>query len=266
MRIESFPFPARNPAFTDDMIFYIKNESDDKLHYYYNKSVSSDAVTIANQFFLIEEMLLDSFQFVSPIKRNSDTCSVKFATIVRESSNLFEIICRKLYSQTYLIDSSKNITVYNFLTLDALLNLTAEKVRAPLLESYLTNGEKIEPFGSLNSWSREEKIKDENIPSWWTAYNKIKHDTESVNQYATLNNAIYSTSAVFVLIRKVYGDGLISGFLRKPHDTEPGEISLYQIKTSNLFIGELLKTSKKPRFEAGSTMNLLFSPTKDNSH
>jgi len=134
------------------------------------------------------------------------------------------------------------LDIYNFLSLENFLDLSKEELRSPLLETYLENNRKIEPFESLKSWNKKEKLNPNHIPRWWTAYNKIKHDTKSIMEYANLNNAIYSMAGLFILIRKIYGEGLICGYLRKPSELNRKEVILYQIKTSDIYFGEILKT------------------------
>ena len=217
-KFQHFPFPERNPKYKDENIYYIKSKDKDFIQYYYDKNVHPDSITIANQFFSIEKLLLESFHYVLPIHENSKTCSVRFATIIRESCNLFEIIARKIYCEFFLFNPKLHLNIYNFLSLDAFLDLSSEDIGSPLLDTYLQNNKKIEPFNRVKQWNRKENLTDKNIPEWWTAYNKIKHDTESIKTYSNLNNSLYSMAALFILIRKIYGDGLISGFLKKPHN------------------------------------------------
>lgn len=244
-KVSHFPFPKRNSKVAEHEIFYAiaKKEEYEYINYWYKKNTSVSSISIANQFFSIEAILLDSFEFVLPVYSNANTYSVKFATIIRESCNLFEIISRKLYTQFFEVSSSDKLDIYNFLSLDSFLNLSKIELRAPLLDCYHENANKIEPYSTLSNWNRNEPLKPEHIPKWWTAYNKIKHDIDSLYNHATLNNAIYSLSALFVLIKTVYGDGLICGFLRKKENAF-SETTLYQIKKSDIFFGEVLKTRR----------------------
>ncbi|MEQ1555029.1 MAG: hypothetical protein ABL929_12660 [Ferruginibacter sp.] len=244
-KISHFPYPQRNLKISDYEIFYdaFKKEDYQYVNHCYRKNTSTSSISIANQFFSIENILLDAFQYVLPVESNANTCSVKFATVIRESCNLFEIISRKLYIQFFEVDTNSKLDIYNFLSLDHFLNLSRIELRAPVLECYHAKGEKIEPYLSLQSWNRNEALKSEHIPKWWSAYNKIKHDIDSLCNHATLENAIYSLSALFLLIKIVYGDGLICGFLRKKENALSHTI-LYQIKKSDIFFGEILKTQK----------------------
>lgn len=241
--VKSYPFPERNCEIPDFKIFYIKSDSREQLKHYYEKNTSPESITISNQFFSIENMLIESFQYVLPVSSNSNASSVKFAAIIRESANLFEILCRKTYGMLFKYKSSYDLNIYNFLSLDKILFFSNEKLRAPILENYNPD-KKIEPFHELINWDGKSILKDSNVPFWWKAYNKIKHDTNSIIEHATLNNALYSVAAIFILIRKIYGDGLISGFLRNPSTKTNDEIEMYQIRTSDIFIGEILKSKK----------------------
>lgn len=48
-------------------------------------------------------------------------------------------------------------------------------------------------------------------PRWWIAYNKVKHSNEGLKDHATLTNAIAATAAVFLLIQRIYGFGVLQG-------------------------------------------------------
>lgn len=241
-KLNHYPFPDRNVNYNDNEIFYIKSKDRKYIQYCYNKIVNPNSASVAYQYFVIEKLLVESFQYVMPIWKNEETCSARFATTIREASNLFEIIARKVYRNFFSFDPKLQLDIYNFLTLENYLDLSKEELRSPLLETYLENNNKIEPFESLKSWNKKEKLNQNHIPKWWTAYNKIKHNTESIEEYANLNNAIYSMAGLFIFILKIYGEGLICGFLRKPSELNPNEILLYQIKISDIFIGEIFKT------------------------
>lgn len=238
MTLPAYPFPARNMNFTDEQIFYVKTKNVNKIEQYYNRIISPEAVTIANQYFSIEKFLMEAFQYVLPIAKNADTCSVRFATIIREAANLFEILTRKIYSQVFVVNGNVKLNIFNFLSLDAVINFSNEDLLSPVLETYLGNGKMIDPFHELKSWNRNEALNSNHIPTWWTAYNKIKHDTNSIPDYATLHSSILSVSAIFILIKKIYGDGLISGMLTKISGAAKEKMYGIQLKQSELFAGD----------------------------
>jgi len=240
-----YPYPSRRNEFSDNKIFFIKSDSLDYISFTYQKNTSVDAIIIANQYFSIEEILLESFQYVTPIFDNRNTTSPRFATIIRESCNLYELICKKAYQQFFENDEQNSLNIYNYLSLERFFKINDEEIRSAIFHTYLGEGERIRPFDSLSNWLGNSKLSSEHIPDWWTAYNKIKHDVVNMIQYANMHNAIYSIAALFLIIRKVYGDGLISGYLRKPTDEINIREHLLPIRTSNVFIGEIFKSGKR---------------------
>ena len=239
-----FPLPVRNPDFADNQIFYIKSNSSDDIDYYFKKNTSADSITIANQYFSIEDIFLESFKYVTPILANRNTSSVRYATIIRESCNLYEILCKKAYLQFFRIDLNQSLNIYNYLTLELYFKINDSELRSSTFHNYLTDDKRIAPFDSLIGVDWTSGLSQSHIPKWWTAYNKIKHDSENFTEYATLDNAVFSIAAVFLIIRKIYGDGLISGFLKKGSTEENINAHLYPIRNSNVFIGEIFKSGK----------------------
>jgi hypothetical protein len=139
------------------------------------------------------------------------------------------------------VEPQYDINVKNFLSLEIFLDLTKEELISPILSSYCENDGKIEPFRELKEWNKNEEIKSEHIPAWWSAYNKIKHDTENIEKYATLDNSIHSLAGVFVLIKSIYGKGLINGLLVKPNK-QPSEKYFYETPKSRLYLSMAYKT------------------------
>lgn len=239
-----YPFPKRNDKL-EKHVYYCKSDSMDYISYCYEKNTSVEAVLVANQFFSIEDIFQESFQYVTPIYKNRYTSSARFATIIRESCNLYEILCRKVYNELFNYDLDYSLNIFNYLTLEYFFKINQEEIRTAILHNYLENDIRIKPFASMSDWKGDSKLIQENIPDWWIAYNKIKHDANSSIDNATLNNAIYSFAALFLVIRKIYGDGLISGFLRKPTTETNFSAYMYPIRNSNIFIGEIYKSLKK---------------------
>lgn len=239
-----FPFPKRTST-PEKNIIYIKDETFEYLQHCWEKNTSNNSITIANQYFAIEEILKESFLYVTPIKSNANTSSSRFATIIRESCNFYEILCRKAYSEFFEFDEKQKLNIFNYLSLEYFFKINQEELRSATFYNYLGADERIKPFSSLKNWTGTNEILPENIPSWWRAYNKIKHDSESYVHYATLDNAILSIAALFLVIRKIYGDGLVSGWLRKPTKEQGINAHIYPIRNSDVFIGEIFKSMKR---------------------
>jgi hypothetical protein len=218
MVIPSFPFPERNDKYNDVDIFSHKHicNTFEEYNHEYQRKISAEAISIRNQYFSIEEEMINSFQYVLPIKKNLSTTSVRFATIIRESSNLFEILARTTYIKLYKISAKPNIKIKNFLTIDYYLDLSTGFLESPMLQSEFKDSHIFQPFKSLEIWDKNSEISDSHIPSWWSACNKIKHSINGLNDNATFENALLSLGAAYLTISRVFGYGLVGGVLYKP--------------------------------------------------
>ena len=243
--LQHFPFPERNTNFQDNEIYFIKSNLKEHVTYYYERNIEKESILIANQYFTVESILLNALDYVFPVIENKSTSSAKFATVIRESSNLFEIISRKTYCQFFIVPENRELNINNYLSLENYLNLSKEKLLSPLLNNFYGGDKLIEPFEELKDWDRISGLEKTNIPKWWIAYNKIKHDTSGLTKYATLENAILALSGIFILIKKVYGNGLITNYLHKPIFKGNIQSDVISIRSSSIFSGEILKAIRK---------------------
>jgi len=87
------------------------------------------------------------------------------------------------------------------------------------------------------NWIQAEAITSNQIPDWWTAYNKIKHDSSKFQQYATMGNAIRAIAASSILMYKVYGPGVTIGYINGIDMLPNGERLNYNLnlRKSQLF-------------------------------
>ncbi len=241
-QISSF-FPERNELFSENDYYYIAPDftNFEELSKDYSRKTTQEATNLKLQYFSIEKELLNSFLYVNPIFENLTTSSVKFASIIRESSNLYEQTSRIIYGKIF--KEYDRISIHNYLTLDKFLNLNNFDFISPLLKDIpqIKEGEGLlNPFLSLSSWNRESKIESKHVPEWWKAYIKVKHSPNEITKYANLKNAIQSLLASYILINKYLGPGVLSSDLIKPDLAPNGTIILAHIpiKQSKLFIAE----------------------------
>lgn len=119
----SYPFPSRNQQYADNDCYFIEPAKNDfgEIEKVFRRKVSETAINLKLQYFSIEREPLDSFHFVSPTTQNLQTSSVKFATIIREASTLYEQISRIIYQ--CLFTGYGSINIFNYLSLEKLLKL-----------------------------------------------------------------------------------------------------------------------------------------------
>lgn len=234
MAVQSFPFPAQHPNLDLRDVLYIPitGTNPQFLGHYFQRALSEQAKILKSQYFTIEEELARSFLFISPSDSNGIAYSIKFAEIIRAAANAYEIICRSVYEQIYV--APYDINIFNYLALDekaGFSNLIARSLAT--LDDFPTYQEVKRPFISLTTWNKASPVQSTHVPGWWTAYNKIKHSNTGLKNHATLANAIAAVAAIFLLINKVYGPGVVSG----PLIDAKG--AFHTIPTSTLFFHPL---------------------------
>ncbi|WP_452224119.1 hypothetical protein [Lacinutrix chionoecetis] len=236
----SYPFPRRNLNYENNDCFFVNSKTKklSVLERQYERKISTFATNIKHQYLSIESLLVESFQFVNPEVKNLKTNSVKFATIIRESSNLYEQLSRVIYNKVFA--NTKSINIYNYLSLSKFLKFHEVNFHCPTLKDIEQNSPlTLKPFVELNKWDKNSKIETKHIPGWWTAYNKIKHSPNEMTNFANLQNVISSTTAAYIIISKQFGPGVLSGDLYKPSKgTKTNNVKIEKINVvqSQLYI------------------------------
>ena len=233
--------PSRNETFSNNECFYVEPDKNNfaELQKSYERKISQEANNLRLQYFSIEQELINSFKYVNPVNSNLNTSSVKFASIIRESANLFEQVSRIIYEK--LFKEYGKINISNYLTLDVFIKFNDLKFHCPSLSIIASeNPNLLRPYGSLDDWNDQNAPESTNIPSWWTAYNKIKHSPDALTNYSTLENSIQALLASYIIINRYLGPGVISGNLLKPEENG-NEIIQRQltVEQSELFIDTL---------------------------
>jgi len=136
-----------------------------------------------NYFVVLEDDLVICSKFIEFSKKNYSTYSMELAHLLLASASecdvLLKEVCR-LYSDT----KSKSINEYFTTLSNNLPSIFHEKI---VLRRY-----KLE-FTPYEKW----KVNDS--PSWWNAYNKVKHNRSSDFEKANLENTLNSMAALLIL-------------------------------------------------------------------
>jgi hypothetical protein len=152
----------------------------------------------------IEEDMLRVVEYIPLETRQYDVYSFKLADIiVRSCSHIDSLFKDVLRSQT-LSDhkDQKEVTAARgklakrkMLKIDDYIKIFGDCLNlAPVKVTIRRSGEEKEPFKTF----KEPKLEDK-VPTWWTAYNKLKHDFYSEVEIGNMENALDSLSALFVL-------------------------------------------------------------------
>jgi hypothetical protein len=209
----AYSFPTRNPKYPNDRdIVYTDGfaPTNPECKVMYERAQSDDAKKWRFQYVGIEEELERSMRYVDPCDENAAVFSLKFAEIIRAAANAYEIMARDLYARFY--NGKDKIDIHDYLALEKHLDFAKQTVTHFAAQgSFPSHPEVCQPFVRVASWDKASAISSAHIPCWWTGYNKIKHTNDGLKDHATLANALASTAALFLLIERVFGFGVLQG-------------------------------------------------------
>jgi hypothetical protein len=212
----AYSFSARNPVYSNahDILFTdgFSPGSTEYRRMYERAHRGDDAKRWRFQYLAIEEELERAMRYVDPCDENAGVFSIKFAEIIRGAANAYEIMAKELDAKFY--SGKRHINIYDYLALDIHLNLVVQTVTHFAAQgTFPLHPEVCKPFDRLATWDKVSVPDQNHVPSWWTGYNKVKHTNQGLKGHATLANAMAGTAAVFLLIERVYGFGVLQGGL-----------------------------------------------------
>lgn len=139
-----------------------------------------------NYYLMLEDDFYKTTRFVELDPRNYNTYSVEYAkqyqSICAELDGLCKTICT-YYNQS----SCNNIKQYAKIILKKYTNISSKKIKV------LKNSIELQPF---KEWRIDPEYKS---PSWWSEYNKVKHNRIDNFEKANLLNVINALSGLFLL-------------------------------------------------------------------
>jgi len=144
----------------------------------------------------IEKMLRNTSQYVSPSRENKDTYSDEFAKIIllscSEIDSILKSICK--CKGIHLADKKYNMAVYAKVLVD--FEEIKEIAYCPSANTSIKEkGLAVYPFKDL------DKDKKWGNLNWWESYQLLKHNRIDNAERANLHNAVFSTSAYYMLLR-----------------------------------------------------------------
>ena len=149
-----------------------------------------------NYFLAIERDLDVLSRYVEFHEDNFECYSLEIARILLSAAAEVDVVCKQLYEAEG--SESEGIEAHR-------REITA---RFPGLPSFRVEIPKFEM--RLRPW---ENWQSSQVPGWWTAHNKVKHQRDSHYPQANLFNAINATAALFIAALYLYRDKACSGLL-----------------------------------------------------
>lgn len=135
----------------------------------------------------LESAFIDSLNYVEFAEDNYSAYSIEFEQLLLSIGSEVDVLCKLLCKEIDPNQSPSNICQYATI-LCGFNDFVSAKVR------FERTALEVTPFSTLAP---------QNSPSWWQAYNKVKHSrTENENyKMGNLENAFMSLSALYMLNR-----------------------------------------------------------------
>ena len=143
---------------------------------------------------LLKSDLKEIFEFIEPSVSNFSTYSHRTYEILLRACTEVESLCKQIFTANGQSAENK----IRFSDLDGAMKLSSYVVK-----SYSFLFPNFSPFVSFASTIHRQ----ERSPSWYKAYNKVKHNRNDNFPFASLKNAIESVGGVYVLLVAMYGMG-----------------------------------------------------------
>lgn len=136
-----------------------------------------------NYFIALEDDLAKISRYIEFSEDNYKTYSIELAHLLLATASEIDVILKSLCNAKAPDDEHKSINQYR------------ETIRAKnqyLIQEYCT----MPRFGlKFNPWAVWQG-KEDTVPEWWTAYNKVKHHRDSHFKQANLENVLNAMSAL----------------------------------------------------------------------
>ena len=143
---------------------------------------------------LLKSDLKEIFEFIEPSATNYSAFSHRNYEILLRACTEVESLCKQIFTA----NGQNADNIIQFSDLDG-----AMKLSSYIVKSYGFLYPEFSPFDSFfSSTPRQDRS-----PSWYKAYNKVKHNRQDNFSFASLNNAIEAVGGVYVLLVAMYGMG-----------------------------------------------------------
>jgi hypothetical protein len=152
----------------------------------------------------IEADIEKCFDVASPSKTNYKTFGTQFEKVIYFACVGVESLFNKI-----LADNNKkvrNARTNTFVQLKSFLRIDEYNLSLPRYPWMPA----LQPFGNWDANRPSESL------GWFDAYNSLKHDKRNNQHKATMENALNSAAAHFVLTYAVFGNQMFHGYIGEP--------------------------------------------------
>ena len=142
---------------------------------------------------ILKRDLLRLFEFIEPCSDNYSTYSQRTFELLLRACTEVESNCKQVLRANG--NPTEDANIIRFSDLNGPMKLSEYRVCCPAIDF-----EDFSPFESFACTVRQDRS-----PSWYRAYNQVKHDRAISFSSASLRNVIESIGAVHVILLAQYG-------------------------------------------------------------
>ena len=146
-----------------------------------------------NYLLAIENDLQTVSRFIELHEDNFKCFSIEISRLLMAASAEVDVVCKQLCKKINPKSNAGSINKYQEEILIKYNSIHNFKVLIP------RHGLSLQPW---KNWG----IEKDNPPSWWTAYNKIKHHHHTHYHRGNLKNALNSVAGLFIMVLHLYDE------------------------------------------------------------
>lgn len=147
-------------------------------------------------FHRVQRLLLDVFETVTPSRENAAAHGAGIQNVLALAAFEIEALMGQAFRANCASQNSDRSDMGDWVALSKPMRLAEWETVLP----YFPEWQWVRPFNQSNN---------NGVPSWWTAYNKLKHE-RSRRSRANLEAAVTATCAIRILLEAQFGSGIES--------------------------------------------------------
>ena len=188
---------------------YIPNQFQQSNGNHYVLNNYPDRHELIRSYLNITKELIDIFDYIEPAEDNLPVYSIKLYQLLLRACTEVELNFKKiLYSNNYH-GNNNFLTITDYKKIEQSSLLSKYKIEIKYWRKYTKKKNVIftsrifKPFicFSQSNTSKGNKGK----PSWWYAYNQVKHNREANLRLANLENCINAVGSILILLYSQFG-------------------------------------------------------------
>lgn len=146
---------------------------------------------------ILEKQAVSIFNFIEPTNKNMKTYSLELYQLFLSICTEFESMCKGILEDNIYNKNSDQLKIYDYAKINKIMLLSEYKCDSPIIKDTT--------YSPYKEWKNSTNL------SWYTDYNKVKHNRETEFKRANLKNVITALAALRILLFAQYGNASLSG-------------------------------------------------------